>query len=289
MNYLSFDIGGTFTKFAVITEDFQILEKGEYPTLAMLGRKQILKTTINKIKEYRDHYQIQGVAICSPGVIDFQNGIVTYANNLMPNYAGTNFRQEIFQATGLFATAENDVNCFALSETLIGNDSFLMITIGTGIGGAIVMDNQIFHGVNNSAGEFGQMVIDNQKWENLASMRSLVEKARLFNLPVKNGEELFSLYDQKNIVAMNLVAEFYNYLAKGICNLAYLFNPQKIIFGGGITRRKESFVAELNAAVGRIVDANYWGSTVITTGKFLNDGGLIGALIHYFNIAKANK
>ncbi|MGD9886381.1 MAG: ROK family protein [Bacilli bacterium] len=283
MNYLAFDIGGTYTKFAVINHNYQIIERGEYQTLAMLGKKQILKATINKIKELKDIHQIQGVAISTPGIIDYQNGIVSYANNLMPNYAGTNFAFEIMQATDLKATVENDVNCFALSETLIGNDSFIMITIGTGIGGAIVINNRIFHGINNSAGEFGQMVIDNQKWEELASIKSLLEKARLFNLQVKNGEELFNLYDLKNVVAMNLVAEFYNNLAKGICNLAYLFNPTKIILGGGITRRKESLINDLNVAINRIVDSNYWGSTTLTIGRFMNDGGLIGALVHHFN------
>ncbi|MDD3106351.1 MAG: ROK family protein [Bacilli bacterium] len=281
MNYLAFDIGGTFTKFAIINDNYQFIERGEYPTLAMLGKKQILKSTINKIKELQDPYQIAGVAISSPGIIDYQNGIVSFANNLMPNYANTNFQQEVLQATNLHATVENDVNCFALSETLIGNDSFIMITIGTGIGGAIVINNCIFHGVNNSAGEFGQMVIDNQKWEDLASIKSLLEKARLFNLQVKNGEELFNLYDQKNIIAMNLVSEFYNNLAKGICNLAYLFNPTKIILGGGITRRKESLLNDLNASINRIVDTNYWGSTTLAIGRFMNDGGLIGALVHH--------
>ncbi|MGD9604784.1 MAG: ROK family protein [Bacilli bacterium] len=287
MNYLAFDIGGTFTKFAVINHNYQIIERGEYPTLAMLGKKQILKTTINKIKELKDIHQIQGIAISSPGIIDYQNGIVSYANNLMPNYANTNFAQEIFQATELKATVENDVNCFALSETLIGNDTFIMITIGTGIGGAIVFNNRILHGINNSAGEFGQMVIDNQKWEELASIKSLLEKARLFNLQVKNGEELFNLYDLKNVVAMNLVAEFYNNLAKGICNLAYLFNPPKIILGGGITRRKDSLLNDLNIAINRIVDPNYWGSTVLTIGRFMNDGGLIGALVHHLSQIEA--
>ncbi|HNZ49963.1 MAG TPA: ROK family protein [Bacilli bacterium] len=283
MNYLAFDIGGTYTKFAVINHNYQIIEQGEYPTLAMLGKKQILKTSINKIKELKDSHQIQGVAISSPGIIDYQNGIVSYANQLMPNYAGTNFAVEITQATDLRTTVENDVNCFALSETLNGNDNFIMITIGTGIGGAIVFNNRIFHGINNSAGEFGQMVIDNQKWEDLASVKSLLEKARLFSLQVKNGEELFNLYDLKNIVAMNLIAEFYNNLAKGICNLAYLFNPSKIILGGGITKRKEAFLNELNVAVNRIVDPNYWGSTVLSIGRFMNDGGLIGALVHHLN------
>jgi predicted NBD/HSP70 family sugar kinase len=112
-------------------------------------------------------------------------------------------------------------------------------------------------------------------------MKSLLEKARLFNLPVKNGEELFNLYDQKHVVAMNLVAEFFNYLSKGICNLAYLFNPEKIIIGGGITKRKESFLNDLNIAINRIVDPNYWGSTSLAVGRFMNEGGLIGALVHY--------
>jgi predicted NBD/HSP70 family sugar kinase len=283
MYYISFDIGGTYTKYAIINDEYKILEKDAYLTNASLGKNHIIKNIINTINKTK--YPLQGVAISSPGVIDYQNGIVLYANERMPDYIGLDFSKEIYKYTKLNCSVENDVNCFALSETLKNKDPFIMITIGSGIGGAIVINNQIYHGITNSAGEFGQMLINESKWEDLASMKSLVEKAKKLNININNGEELFDLYDKNKEKVIKIIDDFYYYLAIGICNLAYIFNPSKIIIGGGITKRV-TFINELNEKINNIKDTNYFSNTSVEVSENMNDGGLIGALVHYKNIFK---
>jgi len=194
---------------------------------------------------------------------------------------------EIYDNFTLNCSVENDVNCFALAETINNKDSFLTITIGTGIGGAIIINNCIYHGINNSAGEFGQMIIENKKWEDLASMKNLVESAKELNLEIEDGVQLFSLYDNKDETAIKIIDEFYHYLAVGICNLAYIFNPNKIIIGGGITQRGK-FIEELSSKIYTLKDDTYFGSTVIESSKYLNDGGLIGALVHHLKHKNKN-
>ena len=286
MNYICFDIGGTITKHAVITDQTVILERGEYPTLFTIKENHIIASMLRILASYRKSYEIEGVAISSPGLIDPFHAKVLYANDLMPGYRGTDFKKEIQAVTGLLVSAENDVNCFALSETKSSSDYFLMITIGTGIGGAIVFNNKIVAGSNYSAGEFGQMKLDDTKWESLCSMKQLVADAQRHSLPIQNGKELFDLYDIGHPVAIELISKFYFHLSQGICNLVYIFNPDKIIIGGGISSRGNQFLAELQSHIDNLADPHYFGSTKIELAQHFNDGGMLGALIHHINISK---
>lgn len=140
MNYLCFDIGGTKTKFGILNDNYQILEKNQIDTLAYKGGDHILNNIINIINEYKLKYDLAGIAISTAGVVDHKKGFILYANDIIPNYSGLNLTKLIKDATGLNASIENDVNCFALSHTLLSNLDFLMVAIGTGIGGGIIIN-----------------------------------------------------------------------------------------------------------------------------------------------------
>lgn len=281
MYYLSFDIGGTMTKLAIIDEEFNFIHQEEYPTKAEWGGEWIIKSVLNKIKQLTP-YQIKGIAIASGGVIDYKNGIVLEANKNIPNYANTDFKGIIYRETGLNASVENDVNCFALAETLNNNDDFLMITIGTGIGGAIVINKQIYHGHFLSAGEFGQIFLGDDLFENQASVTALIKKAQNLGLNVQSGLDVFNLYDQGNPYAQIAVSSFYNNLAIGIINLGYIFNIANIYLGGAVTTR-ETFLVELQDKINQFKNHTYFKSNVKIT-KYPKTGALIGAIIHYQNL-----
>lgn len=287
MNYLAFDLGATIIKFAIINEDYEIITKASVPAPKDSGRDEIINIIFATISQF-SHYHLQGIAISSPGIIDSDHGIVLYANERIPNYTNTKLQEIITGKTGLSCSVENDVNCFALSEIRNGHRSFLMITIGSGIGGAIVIDKEIYHGHHFSAGEFGQMRLHGQKWEDLASVKSLCERAAYNGLPVEGGRELFTLFDHGDSTAALLIDEFYDNLAVGICNLAYIFNPETIIIGGGITERKQ-FLPELQSKIQEIADDHYFGNTTIQISDTNNEGGLIGAVIHFQNMQKKKR
>ncbi|MCK9536802.1 MAG: ROK family protein [Bacilli bacterium] len=284
MYYICFDVGGTVTKYAVVNNRFEILTKSTFPTEIKAGADLLLKRMINKIKTADKIYSLAGVAVSSPGIVDCNRGMVTFANERAKQFEGIDYRKMIGEETGLSCWAENDANCFALAEVLHNDKDFLIVTVGTGIGGAIVIDGNVYHGINNSAGAFGQMRISKTaKWEEVASVRGLVEKAKILLPDINNGEELFALYDRGNQSAKKVIDKFYYYLALGLVNLAYIFSPPKIIIGGGITNRP-SFYCELSAAVKAIAHPAYFGATKIEISKYKNDGGFVGALVHFLKM-----
>ena len=286
MNYICFDIGGTVTKYAVVNNRYEILIKSDFPTEINKGATFLLTRMIQRIETWKKSYSVAGVAIASPGIVDCERGVVTFANERGKEFEGIDYKKSILNATDLACWAENDANCFALAETLHNDCDFLTITVGTGIGGAIMINGNVYHGINNSAGAFGQMRIsDTEKWEEAASVRNLIETAKKNNLQVASGEELFSLYDKKNSTAQQIIAAFYHSLALGIVNLAYIFSPPKIIVGGGITNRP-AFHHELTAAVKKIAHPAYFGKTEIAISRYKNNGGFIGALVNFQNKSK---
>lgn len=286
MNFLCFDIGGTKLKYGLLNNDYLILEKKEKDSNAYLGGAHILKLILEIIAEHKNT-ELAGIAISTAGVVDHLSGKIIYANDIIPDYTGLDLKHEINKKTKLPVSVENDVNCFALSHILDTNEDFLMVTIGTGIGGAIVINQEIYHGKNNSAGEFGQMLLGNKKFEVKASITALINKANEYGLNVKNGLEVFALYDNYNQLASKAVNYFYKNLSIGLINLSYIFNVSKIILGGGITNRKD-FLKELNLRIFKIADQAYFKSQ-IEVSKSTSDGGMIGALVHLKTQYKFNK
>lgn len=284
MNVLVFDIGGTEIKYGMISDDNSLIFHQKMLTDSHLGGPHILNLILNKINKLQKEFDFNGVAISSCGVIDIKNGKVKYANDIIQEYTNTEFVKAINDTFNLPSIIENDVNCFSLGEGYYGAardvNNYLTLTIGTGIGGAIVFNRQIYHGIDYSAGEVGQMRILNQtKFESLASMKSLITAAKKQNLDIENGIELFKLYDDFNPAAVGVVDKFYEYLALGITNLAYIFNPEKIIIGGGISNRGAKFLDELNSKINKVVDPHYFGSTKIEVAKLKNHGGMFGAYV----------
>lgn len=282
MYYISFDIGGTYIKYGIFDSNYIIIEKNKQETKAFLGGEHIQNEVINVINYYKQKYQLTGVAISTAGVVDYINGSIIYANDIIPNYTGLELAKRIYEITSLKVSVENDVKCFALSHILCNNNDFLMIAIGTGIGGSIVINKKVYHGITNSAGEFGQMLVNNAKFESVASMTSLINYANQLGLNIKDGLEVFNLYDNNDTLAINAVNSFYRNLATGIVNLGYIFNFPKIILGGGITNRK-TFLRELMIEVNNIADPAYF-KTKIEISPNTNDGGMIGALVHFKSI-----
>ncbi|HHX00918.1 MAG TPA: ROK family protein [Acholeplasmataceae bacterium] len=285
MKYIAFDIGGTKIKYSIIDKNYNIIKKNQIDTNAKLGGVHVINKVIDIINDYKNKFELNSVAISTAGVVDPTTGIILYANDVMPEYTGLNLPKMIYEKTTLLATVENDVNCFALSHLLSIDTDYLMVAVGTGIGGSIVINKQIYHGITKSGGEFGNMIIDKGKrFEDLASITALVRYANELGLNVHNGLDVFNLYDQKDEKATKAVNYFYKYLALGLLNLAYIFNIPKIILGGGITNRP-TFLTELMEKI-KLYENKPYNNTEIIVSKNTNDGGMLGALVHHLNIRK---
>ncbi len=281
--YLSIDIGGSAIKYGVLDETFSFVYKSKMPSKIFLGGKELLSRVMSIVADISKKYSIEGVAISTTGSVDSKNAKVLYADDVLEDYTGTDYKKLIKQEFDLNAAACNDVNCLALSQMKFnkGKD-FIVVAIGTGIGGAIVISDKLYEGYYYSAGEFGLMHLrDGKNWETLCSMSALVKSSKEHKLLISNGKELFDMFDANNDVAYKIVDSFYKDMASALANLIYAFSPQKIIIGGGISARGDSLINGVKKYLSIMMDEFYYEKTSIECAVYENDAAMIGALQHY--------
>ena len=286
MQVLCFDIGGTNIKYGVV-EDGKIIYKDSFPTNYKQGHQDVTQRLLMYARKVKKEYpNIKGVGISCAGSIDYDKGIMITPPYSIPEFGDWNFKELFKKELDLDLVADNDVNSFAACECKMGAGmkykTYLVMTVGTGIGGAIVVNNQVWRGNNYNAGEIGRMLINGIRWEDMASITALVKAAKLRGLDVKNGKEVFDLYDQGNPVAAIVISEFYQNLGRGIANLVYIFNPEAIIIGGGISARV-GFGKEVNAYSDYFLVEGFQDTLDIIPAKFQNDGGMLGAYCNFID------
>lgn len=291
--YIAFDIGGTAVKHGIITAQGEIIEKDKFKT-DVSTEEAFVESLVKQVEEYKKKYTVEGIAISMPGFIDTYNGIPTvcYAINCLEGKSITNILEE---KTGLKTTVENDGNCAALAEKFNGNavdcSDFICVTVGTGIGGGIYLNNKILRGKSFKAGEFGYMICRdyNEETKSTSILSTNAATLPLINLykNYKNidreveGQEVFE--EAKNDEKLQeIINDWFKSLALGIFNLSATLNPEKILIGGAISLRAD-FIEKLLEALNKI---NVWGDVEVEIQrcKHGNDAGLIGAVYNFANI-----
>lgn len=232
------DIGGTSIKFAVM-KDGQ-LEKLE-PVKTPQTLDEFYQALTTKVNLMKDQYQIVGVGISSPGAVNKKTGVVEGASAI-PYIHNFEIQQALSKRFGLPVSMENDANCAALAEldSGAGKDvsSLLFLIIGTGVGGSVIINHQIWHGAHLFGGEFGFTLVDNENTlSNLATSVGVAQRYNANFKPVTNysGKEVFDLADHGDARAQKEVQTMYYSLAKGIYNLQYSFDPELIVLGGAVS------------------------------------------------------
>lgn len=286
-HYFVVDIGGTEIKYGVINESGALVFKDKMPSRGTIGGKYILDDVIAVAKPLIEQYKTLGIAVSSAGVINSNTGLVLSATNSIIDFIGMNIVSYLENALNLPVSVMNDVKSMALCEAHLGAGKgaklMIALTIGTGIGGAIVIDGKLLEGNGYSAGEFGLMQIESQTFEDIASTSALVKMAKnVLKDQVNNGVDVFNLYDQNNADAIKIVNQFYENLSIGLVNLIYAFNPELIVIGGGIASRK-TFVDELNQKVFPRLNKHLQKYTKIEAANYKNDAGMIGAFYHFLS------
>ena len=283
------DIGGTSIKVAVSDREGNLKEKGfvkvEETFEALMGN---IVEWINSMKE---KYEIEGVAISSPGAVDTKIGIVGGAS-AVPCIHGPNWKEEILKRTSLKASIENDANCAALAEVFSGTakgvSDMMFLVCGTGIGGAIVNDGKIHHGKHLHGGEFGYMLMEEEdgqfyNFSEVASTMSFVRRVRKhYNDESWDGVKVFEEAANGNEVCIEAIERFYKNLAIGIFNIQYVYDPEMILLGGAISER-EDFIDRINKKIDEIMSkveiAKVRPQVLTCTHK--KDANLIGAVANF--------
>ncbi len=247
MRILAFDIGGTEIKYALCDENFNLTEKKSIPTNAHEGGKRIIERVVEIAKSIEN---IDKIGISTAGQVDSIKGEIIFATDSIPGYTGTKIKEIVEAATGISTAVENDVNSAAIGEAVFGAakgyDSFICLTYGTGIGGAVYLNGKLFTGSSFSAGEFGHIVTHAGGksctcggcgcYEVYASARALVDSVSEKLGKSMNGREIFENFENPEI--RSIIDEWIDEIVIGLKGLVYIFNPSLIVAGGGIMNEK---------------------------------------------------
>lgn len=240
MNLGVIDIGGTTIKCACWV-DHHLIERQKYPTPSNLT--EFMKVLKEYITLFKTIHNFQGVAISSPGAVNKKTGIIEGASavSYIHNFKIIPVFEELFE---LPVSIENDANCAALAELNAGAGkdckNLVFLVIGTGVGGTIVIDRNIYHGSHLYGGEFGFQLVKNNS--TLSQMGSPVNLARRYNEKTgekMTGKDVFEQALAGNQLAKKYVDEMIDCIATAIFNIQHSIDPEKIIIGGAISQNKK--------------------------------------------------
>lgn len=289
--FICIDIGGTSIKHGVMEESLHFCKKGSSAT-PKTGGADILALLETIVSDYLTEYpDCAGICISSAGIVDSDRGIVIEANeDLTPGYTGTHIKEPLTRRFGLPCTVENDVNCAALAEyhagAAIPYGSSLTLTIGTGIGGAFILQGQLLKGHTYSACEVGYTHMTNGSFEELAATSILVKKvASRLSLPVEqvNGKWIFDQALAGNEVCITSIEEMCETLSMGIANLCYVLNPEVVVLGGGISAQEKYLRPLLEKGLEKYLIPPILKETHLEFAQQKNDAGMIGAYYNFIS------
>ncbi len=311
MYYIGIDLGGTNIAAGVVDSDYKIIAKGSVPTLAHRENKEVIKDMADLCAKLVSDAgltfdDIEYAGIASPGSIDPVNGVVGRAENL--NFHNFHIVDTLKSFIPLKRVLlENDANAAALGEAVAGaakgRRHAVMITLGTGVGGGIIINGKVYSGFEFSGGEIGHMVIEHGGrpctcgrrgcFEAYSSATGLVnmtkekiEECAKNGIPTvmgKNGEKItgrtaFNAMREGDAPAKEVVDMYISYLACGITNLINIFYPEVMIVGGGVCNEGSPLMDPLKEIINEEIFAkNPQRSFEIKVAELGNDAGIIGA------------
>lgn len=246
MTTMTLDIGGTAIKSGIF-ENEALSEIRETPTEAKKGGAHVVNRAIEIISDYRKSYDFEQIGISTAGQVNPVKGSIIYANSNIPGYTGTMLKSVMEKTFGLKTFVENDVNAAAIGEAAFGGgkgqDNFVCLTYGTGVGGAIFDNGRIYSGSSYSAGEFGAIVTHPEDrnpsedmfsgcYERYASVTALVKNAMNTDPSLSNGRLIFERL--KEPAVRQIVDDWIMEIIYGLASIVHILNPSCIILGGGI-------------------------------------------------------
>ncbi len=267
MKIIAVDIGGTTIKSAVFIEG-KFIDSYSVKTRGNTNRNLILEGVFNTIDRFFDKDVIY-ISISSAGNIDIENGKCVYATDNLKGWTGLEIKKIITEKYKVSTFVENDAICSLKGE--LANYSSLndavMLTLGTGVGGAAIIDNNIVHGNKFTGMRFGHMIIESNGYvcncgsrgcvEQYISATALVREAKKYNSNIKNGKEIFDLYRNNDQNMKKVVDNFMYYFNVTINSINQLLDPSLIIIGGGISLARDIILEKLDKNIKNVVFAKY--------------------------------
>ena len=305
MYRIGIDLGGTNIAVGVVDSAYHLVAEASVPAGAQRPAEQVVADMCRAVELALDKAGLTArdcasIGVGAPGTCDPDRGVVVCAYNL--GWFHVPVCAMLTAHFGLPARLSNDANCAALAETVagaaVGCRSMILITLGTGVGGGIILDGKIVSGLGGAGGEPGHslLVLDGEPctcgrrgcWEAYASATALIRQGKraaaahpdslLNDYPALTGRDVFNAADRGDAAAQAVLERYYVYVAAGITDLVNTLAPEMVLIGGGISRQGE----RLLAPVRRYVSANCFGGEqrpqpVLRAAQLGNEAGIIGA------------
>ncbi len=289
--FAALDIGGTFIKYGTVSETGEATSRFETPTEAHKGAASLMDKIceiIDSLLKSKD--EISGIGISTAGIVDSTSGTIVYANYNFPGYTGVNIRQRLEKNFKLPVLVNNDVNSAALAELWVGAargiNTFFCMTVGTSIGGAIIIDGKLFRGSNFMAAEVGYF---NKKsrgeyYEKRASMKGLINmvKKELGEAGAIDGVSIFNNINAGEAAYNKIFMSWIEELCTGIANIICMFDPGLIVIGGGVSKQK-IFIDAIKKKLPDTLPKVFIEKTTICAAGCGNNAGMIGSVYEFIN------
>lgn len=304
-NYaIGIDLGGTSVKYALINTAGDFLFEGKRPSLADQSAEAVIGQLIRAVDETKafaaaQGLQIEGIGIGTPGIVDATNRIVLGGAENIVGWANLALADRMEAATALPVRLSNDANLMGLGETRYGAgrgaQNVVFLTVGTGIGGAIVIDGRLFNGFGGRGTELGHvpLIATGEPCacgsvgclEHYASTSALVRRFAQRSLEAGisypgeevNGELIVRLYKAGDALATACLDEHCDYLGHGIAGFINIFSPQRVVIGGGLSEAGAFYIEKVSERALRYAMADCAVDTRIMAALLGNRAGSIGA------------
>ena len=307
MYYIGIDLGGTNIAAGIVDEKGNIIKKTSTPTLKERPYEEIIDDMAKLCFELTQNSKVMmddivSVGIGFPGIVDNKEGKIKHLSNM--GMTNVPIREILSKKLNKEIYIGNDADAAALGEYKLyggGCNSFIFVTLGTGVGGGIIIDGKIYSGFNGAGAELGHMIIEaNGKecacgckgcWEQYASVTALVNltKEYMEKNPDSymhkwasengriNGRTAFECAKKGDETAKEVVEKYIGYIGTGLTSVINVFQPAKIVIGGGISKEGDYLLSPLKEIVYSCKYNNYVENTKLEIARLFNDAGIIGA------------
>ncbi|MFI5211744.1 MAG: ROK family protein [Ignavibacteria bacterium] len=296
---IGIDLGGTFIKSAIVDSGGKLIKQFKTESGSDISPKKVIEQIEKSIQKLKKGFgkELLGIGIGAPGIVT--DGIVKYPPNFR-NWKVVKLKDHFEKKFKMETVADNDANCAGLAELKFGHGkkyrNFIFLTLGTGIGGAIVLDGKLYRGEQNGAGEFGMMTINFDGPECLGGNRGAVEAYLGRNYFLENEktqigkigrnmdiDDIQKLAAKNNKTAKELFKKYGFYLGIGITNYFNLMDTRTAILGGGISNAYKFFISEcIKVIKERSLKTINKDFRVLRSG-INNDAGVLGAAALIFD------
>jgi|YelNatPaOPRAMG01_1025707.scaffolds.fasta_scaffold00008_36 glucokinase len=302
--FIGLDLGGTWLKYGLGDGDGRLLTRGKRPSEGQRGREAIFGSMINAVKELlgvaKEWGEVRAIGVGSPGLVDYQRGILMGGAPNLPGWEGADIRGVLEREFGIPTFADNDANVMALAEARLGAareaKQAIFLTLGTGIGGGILIDGQLYRGAWFAGAELGHTVIkfDGRPCncgnvgcvEQYASAPGMIRTYREI-LAAKGmsppagltTEQIFARAEQGEVEARKAIEDTAYYLGVALASFVNIFNPEVIVIGGGVAEAGDEFIRMAEQVAVRLAQDVATRGLRVVRASMGNEAGTVGAIL----------